>query len=114
MKKIFLILLVIIFAPLNAFSFTELQTGKVIGYFPHQAGGNKVFFLKIENNVVGTCNTSGRFALSSTHVNYDAFVATIMTAYHSKEIVKIKYNETCNTFSNSYDLYLVCVGDISC
>jgi len=115
MKKITILILLLTFSfSSNTFAFTELQTGKITGYSPYHWQGNQVIIFRIENNASSACNTTGRFAISGTHVNYEGFVATILAAYHSKETVTVRYNANCNMFPNSYDLYALCVGTMVC
>lgn len=114
MQKIILTLVLSLSVSANAMAFAERMTGKVKGYSPYHWSGNKVIIFHMENNPSGGCNTTGRFALSSAHVNYDAFVAAIMAAYHANDTVAVLYNEACNMFPNAYDLYAFCVGEMVC
>lgn len=110
MKIILIILLFIL--PINAFA--AAKSGTITGYFAYESGGKKLLFFKLSSSIVEGCNTSARFVFDETKLNYDAMVATVISAYHSKETVKTGYSASCNMYGNSYDTSHVCIGAISC
>jgi hypothetical protein len=113
MKKIFLAM----FLMLSSFSYGQeqlLQTGKITGYIPYEFEGKEVFVLQLEGNVSGGCNTTGRFAIDSSQLKFKATRAAVMAAFHSQTPVTVFYNQTCNSFVNTWDVRWVCVGNLPC
>jgi hypothetical protein len=110
MKKILLALLL----SLSATAFAETQTGKITGYIPYDAGGKQLFFVALEGNVTGGCNSTGRFAFNSDQLRFKGTQAALMAAFHNQTEVTVTYAPTCNTYANVWDLVYVCVGKIAC
>ena len=94
--------------------YADAQSGKVIGYVPYHKGDMKNFALKLENNIVEGCNTTGRFYFDDSNPSYNEMVSSVMSAYHSKTTVAVHYAKTCNVWGNSYDVKYICIGAINC
>lgn len=88
--------------------------GNVSGYVSVSDTAGPVLLVKLDSSSVEGCNTSGRFAISSTDTRYKATLAAVMAAYHAQSPVKVVYNQTCTAWSNSYDMSYVCVGGVGC
>ncbi|MEJ7804943.1 MAG: hypothetical protein WKG03_03355 [Telluria sp.] len=110
MKKIFACFLLLF----SAMACAGTQTAKVVGYIPYDSGGKQFFFLSLQNNVSGGCNTTGRFVIDSNQLKFKGVQAAVMAAFHSGTEINVQYNETCNTYVGSWDLAYVCVGNIAC
>jgi hypothetical protein len=111
MKKLMAVISFFICAFANAENF---QTGKVIGYIPSDFQGKELFFVQIEGNATGGCNTTSRFVIDSSQPKFKSVRAAIMASFYSQVPIVAVYNQTGNTFPNSWDLLYVCVGPIPC
>lgn len=90
------------------------KSGTITGYANVMSANVPTLVIKLDSGEVVGCNTTGRYAISSTDPRYKATLAAAMTAYHSQSPVKIGYGEACDAWPNSYNLQLVCVGDAGC
>ncbi len=110
MKK--LLLLALFLFP--AFAHAEHQSSTIQGYITSVYNGKKIFLVKLQNNVVEGCNTTGRYAFNEDNLNHEAIISAIISSYHAGETVRINYTKACNAIGNSYDLNYICVGSIAC
>lgn len=88
--------------------------GRVKGYIPYSASGKNIFIFSIEGQTTHNCNTTARFAIDDSNSQYMTNVSSIITALHTKEPLRVKYSNTCNSWPNSADVKLICIGDIAC
>ena len=95
-------------------SCVEFQGGKVTGYIPSDLNGKLLLLVRLEGNVSGGCNTSGRFAIDSSLPRYKSILVALMGAYHAQTPVMIAYTQTCNAFGNSWGIDYVCIGNVPC
>jgi hypothetical protein len=90
-------------------------TGVVTGYVPFNDATTAIFLFRVDSlSGAPPCNTSARFAISDSDPKYKETVAAVMSAYATGASVYAVGHGTCNTWSNSEDLYYFCVGTISC
>jgi hypothetical protein len=90
-------------------------TGVVTGYVPFHDGTTAIFLFRVEiPSNTPSCNTSARFAISENDEKYKETVAAVMSAHAAGSPVYAVGYGSCNTWSNSEDLYYLCVGTISC
>lgn len=111
MKKI---VTLIIFAFCLVAKAESYQSAKVIGFIPYDFQGRELFFVQIEGNVSGGCNTTGRFVIDSSQPRFKSVRAAIMASFYAQLPIVAAYTQTCNTYPNSWDLAYVCVGPIPC
>ncbi len=90
------------------------QSGNISGYIPYSNGHKEIIIFKLNNNVAEGCNTTGRFAMDSNSPRYKATLSAIIAAFHSQTKVRVKYTPTCDSWGNSADAELICVGNIDC
>jgi hypothetical protein len=110
--KIFLLCLL---ASISMMTLADRQNGEISGLVAYESGGKKMLFFKIVGAAPAACNTTARFVIdSASKINFDLMSSTILSAYHSKTPVQVEYNQTCNTWGNSFDARYICVGDIAC
>ncbi len=92
----------------------DSQSGKIVGFVPYTKGGKEVFLFKFQGNNTGGCNSSGRFAMDSTSLHFKATYAAILAAFNSQSDVFVAYSQSCNAWSNAWDVTYVCTGAINC
>ncbi|MGF1708952.1 hypothetical protein [Enterovibrio baiacu] len=90
------------------------KTGEITGYIPYSEGLKEIIIFKLNENPIGGCNTTGRFAMDSNSPRYKASVTAIISAFHSKTPVRVNYLSTCNSWVNSADASFICIGSINC
>lgn len=113
MKKIKRIMLVSLC--LHAFSaHADSQLAKVVGFLPYTAAGKEVLLFKLQANNYGGCNASGRYAIDSSSPHFKATYAAILSSFHAQNDVFVAYSQSCNSWSNAWDVAYVCVGSINC
>jgi hypothetical protein len=88
--------------------------GHVTGYANVSSGSTPTLLIKIDTAEKVGCNTTGRFAISSADVRYKATLPSVIAAHATQAQVKISYDETCDLWSNAFNLNFVCVGDVAC
>jgi hypothetical protein len=88
--------------------------GHVTGYANVSNGSTPTLLVKIDTADKVGCNTTGRFAISSADVRYKATLPSVIAAHATQTQVKISYDETCDLWTNAYNLNFVCVGDAAC
>lgn len=92
----------------------QSPSAKITGFVPYDFQGKELFFVQIEGSVAGGCNTTGRFVIDSSQPRFKSVRATIMASFYAQLPIVVAYANTCNTYSNSWDLLYVCVGSIPC
>lgn len=92
----------------------DSQSGKVIGFLPYTNSGKEVLLLKVQGNNSGGCNSSGRYAIDNTSPHFKMTYAAILAAFHSQTDVFVAYSQSCNSWSNAWDVTYVCSGGINC
>jgi len=92
----------------------QSQSAKITGFVPYDFQGKELFFVQIEGNVAGGCNTTGRFVIDSSQPRFKSVRAAIMASFYAQLPIVVAYANTCNTYPNSWDLSYVCVGSIPC
>lgn len=110
MKYILAITLILVAPSL----FANWQSGQITGLVAYESSGKKIMLFKLDTSVTDGCNTTARFAFDDSKVNYDLMSSSILSAYHAKTPVKVRYEGTCNAWGNSYDARFICLGDINC
>jgi len=113
MIKRFLFSVLIVGLSHNAFSYNT-QLGNLDGYLPYSNGTKEIFFFKLDSTSASGCNGTNRYAIDSDHKNFKSVVSAVMASFHSKTPIRVRYEETCNTFSNAFDSSYICIGDIPC
>jgi hypothetical protein len=111
MKKILFVVLLLVCS--LAFA-QQSQTAKITGYIPYDLDGKELLFVQLEGNRSGGCNVTARYAIDSSQLKFKGTRAALIAAFHTQTPVTIFYNETCNAYSNSWDIAWVCVGTIPC
>lgn len=97
MKKILLIIL--IFYPIISFVSAEniewLDADKLIEFYPDTNGVN-IVLASVKSNY-SLCNDGARFSLSLSHKNYQVIASALLTAFTTKQKVKvvIKKDTSC-------------------
>lgn len=114
MKIMHKILAVFILMSLAFSASAGRQVGEITGFVAFESGGVKKLTFKLVNNVSGGCNTTARYTFDESLRNFDLMASTILSAYHAKSLVQVEYFESCNAWSNAYDVRYICVGDINC
>jgi hypothetical protein len=94
--------------------YAERQNAEITGLVPYESGGKKILIFKLKGNIAGGCNTTARFAIDDSKLNFDLMSSTILSSFHSKTPVQVEYNTTCNSWGNAYDARFICLGDINC
>jgi hypothetical protein len=87
----------------------------VTGFIPGSLQGTAIFIFSTTS--VGSppsCDTTQRFAISSTDAKYKDTVAAILEAHATGISVSAVGLGTCTVLSNAEDLNYVCVGTIPC
>ena len=92
----------------------DTQAGKIIGFMPWTSAGKEMFIFKIDNNPVGGCNFTGRFAIDSTSPVYKTTVAVVVAAFHAQSDIVVGYTKSCTAWENSWDVSYFCTGSVSC
>jgi hypothetical protein len=93
----------------------QTATGQITGYIPFADSGNvEIIFVRIENNPVGGCNTTGRFVMRASDARFRATRAAVIAAFHAQTPVTINYSQTCKVWENSWDMNYMCVGSTPC
>jgi hypothetical protein len=109
----------ILVALIAAMSITSVASagegaGRITGLIPF-ATTEEVFFIKVETaSNLPSCNSSQRFVLRSSAINFKTNVASLLAAYHAGTVVRIIGGGTCNTWSNSEDVAYICFGETPC
>jgi len=94
--------------------FAETQVGTITGFIPYSSEDEKVLIFKLEGNVEGGCNTTGRFAIGDSSPRYEATLSAVLASYHAQTKVRVRYLPTCEYWANSSDISYICVGNINC
>jgi hypothetical protein len=95
-------------------TFAETQQSTISGFIPYSSGDKRILIFKLDGNVTGGCNTTGRFAIDDTSPRYEATLSAVLASYHAQTKVRVNYFPTCNAWGNSADINFICVGDINC
>jgi hypothetical protein len=96
-------------------TYAQTATGLITGYIPYVDGGNvEIIFVRVDNNPVGGCNTSGRFVMRASDARFRATRAAIIAAFHAQTPVTIKYSQSCSVWENSWDMHYICIGSTPC
>lgn len=110
MKKYLVALLCLYSLAVNA----DSHYGKIVGFLPYASGSREMIIFKMDNSPVSGCNVTGRFAIDGTSPHYKATVAAIIAAFHAQTDVAVAYTQSCNVWSNSWDVNYVCTGSANC
>jgi len=98
-----------------AFSDPGVGTGKVTGIIPYKNGSDEMFFIKTENiSNSPSCNVTSRFTMTSADPAFKGTYSAVLAALMSGMEVKATGHGTCNNYSNSEDLWYICLGDTPC
>lgn len=108
------IILPIVFILFPMFAFGGSQTSEISGYLPFSNADKEIFIFKLKDNISGGCNATGRFAIDSTSVRFVGMRTALIAAFHAKSKVRVSYDGSCDSWSNTYDATMVCIGEINC
>jgi hypothetical protein len=92
-------------------------TGTISGFIPGDPNGTAIFVFSTTTTVPGTspsCNSTQRFAISSTNPTYEITVAAVLEAHATATPVNAVGLGTCTVLGNAEDLNYLCVGSIPC
>lgn len=106
-------LLIVIFMVFCVEVSAATQAGKIVGYVPYDANGKEMIFFQLQGNVSGGCNTTARFVIDSSSLKFRGTVAAIIAAYHAQADVTVIHQQSCSSWSNSWDAQAICVGNIN-
>jgi hypothetical protein len=96
-------------------AFAGTGTGTISGFIPGNPSGTAILvFSTTAQSDSPSCNTSQRFAISSTNPTYKDTVAAVLEAYATGASINAVGLGTCNVLSNAEDLSYICVGSIPC
>lgn len=96
-----------------------ISTGKIKGYVLSDYGGDNVgLFITPESAITTTptCNSTGRFSISTNTAFGKFAVSSILAAYHADKILRLVGNGTCSpgVYSNSEALRKICTEEGPC
>lgn len=90
-------------------------SGTITGFIPGNPAGTAIFVFNTSTvSSPPACDTTQRFAISSTAPHYKDTVAAILEAHATGTPVFAVGLGTCNVLGDAEDLNYVCVGTISC
>jgi hypothetical protein len=112
MKKCFLFL--VLLGSIGASFASGRHTSTITGYVPYLRNEKALLIFQLKDNPSGACNVSARFAIDQSNPHFKATQAAVMQAFHSNTPVTVLFNQTCNSWANSWDAYAVCVGNLPC
>lgn len=91
------------------------ESAKVLGYIPYSQGSVEILIVNhAASQTPIACNTTRRYAMSSTNPRFAATRAAIVAAYHGQTPVRIKGAGTCAVWDNAEDINYVCIGETPC
>jgi hypothetical protein len=90
------------------------QAGTLNGYIPFDDGVKQILIFQLAGNAQGGCNTTARFAIDSNAPKFKGTMAAVMAAYHTQTPVTVVYTQTCNSWTNAWDVGHICVGQLPC
>ena len=91
-------------------------TDTISGFIPGDPNGTAIFVFSTTTTVPGSpvCNSTQRFAISSTNPTYKDTVAAVLEAHATGTPVNAVGLGTCTVLGNAEDLNYLCVGAIPC